>query len=144
MLIGEFIHTVDEKNRMSFPVKFRKEMGKTVVITPGIEQSLFVFTLAEWKKKAEALASGSMLQADNRSFSRYLIGGAHEVAVDANGRILIPESLKEKIGIKKEVAVVGVYNRVELWEVATWKSYKKEVEKNADSLANRLGDIGVL
>lgn len=124
-------------------MKFRKEMGKTVVIAPGIEQSLFVFTPLQWKKTVDRLAEGS-LQEENRSFSRYLIGGATEVDVDANGRILIPESLKAKLGIKDKVAIVGLYTRVELWEETTWKKYKKDVETKADRLANHLGSIGVL
>ncbi len=143
MLIGEYTHTIDDKNRLSFPIKFRKEMGKNVVIAPGLEKSLFVFTTTEWKKKVEQLSESS-LQADNRSFSRYLIGGASEVSIDAQGRILVPESLKEKIGIKDKVVIVGVYSRVELWEENTWKLYKKQVESKADDLANRLGEIGVL
>lgn len=143
MLIGEYIHSIDDKNRLSFPIKFRKEMGKKVVIAPGIEQSLFVFTPAQWQRTVEKLAEGS-LQQDNRSFSRYLIGGASEVAVDGNGRILIPETLKQKIGIKDRVAIVGVATRVELWEEETWKTYQKEVGSKADKLANRLGEIGVL
>jgi len=143
MLIGEYIHTIDEKNRLSFPVKFRKEMGKTVVIAPGIEQSLFVFTPEQWKKTVDRLAEGS-LQEENRSFSRYLIGGASEVEVDANGRILIPENLKEKLGIEDKVAIIGLYTRVELWKETTWKKYKKDVETKADKLANHLGSVGVL
>lgn len=143
MLIGEYIHSIDDKNRLSFPIKFRKEMGKKVVIAPGIEQSLFVFTPAQWQKTVERLAEGS-LQQDNRSFSRYLIGGASEVAVDNNGRILIPETLKQKIGIKDRVAIIGVATRVELWEEMTWKAYQKDVQGKADKLADRLGEIGVL
>lgn len=118
-------------------------MGKKVVIAPGIEQSLFVFTPAQWQKTVERLAEGS-LQQDNRSFSRYLIGGASEVAVDNNGRILIPETLKQKIGIKDRVAIIGVATRVELWEEETWKAYQKDVQGKADKLADRLGEIGVL
>jgi MraZ protein len=144
MLIGEYTHNIDEKNRLSLPVKFRKEMGKTVVVAPGLEKSLFVFTAAEWKKKAEQLAEGSMLQSDTRSFSRYFLGGATEVAVDANGRILLPDFLKDRAGIKEKVAIIGVYSRLELWDEPTWQKYKRQVEANADSLAERLGSIGVL
>lgn len=143
MLIGEFIHSIDEKNRLSFPVKFRKEMGKSVVIAPGLEKSLFVFTTVQWKKIVEKLAEGS-LQKDNRDFSRYLIGGASEAAIDANGRILIPEVLKEKLGIKDKIAIVGLYTRVELWEESTWKAQKQGVESRADELADRLGEVGIL
>ena len=144
MLIGEFIHTIDEKNRISFPAKFRQEMGKTVVVTPGLDKCLFVFTTKEWRTIAESLASSSMLHSDNRSFNRYLLGGAIEVSVDSAGRILLPDFLKDRAGLSERVAVVGVHTRVELWDEATWNVYKKKVEADADALAERLGTIGVL
>jgi MraZ protein len=144
MLIGEYNHTIDEKNRLSFPVKFRNAMGKGVVITPGLDNCLFVFTQKEWATIAEKLASSSMLQADTRSFNRYLLGGAVEASIDAQGRILIPDFLKERAGLTGKIAIVGVHNRVELWDEGTWQSYKRGVEKNADTLAERLGSIGVL
>jgi MraZ protein len=144
MLIGEYIHTIDEKNRLSFPVKFRKSMGKSVVVTPGLDRCLFVFTVKEWDAIAEKLASTSMLQADTRSFNRYLLGGATEVSVDALGRILVPDFLKDRAGLSGKVAIVGVHSRVELWDETVWKKYKKDVEANADALAERLGGIGIL
>ena len=137
MLIGEYIHTIDEKNRLSFPVKFRKEMGKSVVVTPGLDKCLFVFTLKEWGSIAEKLATSSMLQSDTRSFNRYLLGGATEVSVDTQGRILLPDFLKERAGLQNKVALVGVHSRVEIWEETTWKSYKRGVEKNAEGLAEK-------
>lgn len=144
MLIGEYTHSIDEKNRLSFPVKFRKTMGKTVVVTPGLDKCLFVFTVKEWNKIAEKLANSSMLQADTRSFNRYLLGGAVEVSVDAQGRILVPDFLKDRAGLSGKVTIVGVHSRVELWEETIWKAYQKEVEAHADTLAERLGTIGVL
>lgn len=144
MLIGEFTHTIDEKKRLSFPVKFRKEMGKTVVVTPGLDRCLFVFTTKEWQSIAQKLAASSMLQSDTRSFNRYLLGGAVEVAVDSAGRILVPDFLTDRAGLTDKVAVVGVHTRVELWDEATWKEYKKKVERDADALAERLGGVGVL
>ncbi len=144
MLIGEYTHTIDEKNRLSFPMKFRKEMGKTVVVTPGLDKCLFIFTTKEWHAIAEKLAASSMLQSDTRSFNRYLLGGAVEVSVDSAGRILVPDFLKDRAGLKDKVAVVGVHTRVELWDESIWKSYKKKVETDADALAERLGGIGVL
>jgi MraZ protein len=144
MLIGEYKHTIDEKNRMSFPIKFRKEMGKSVVVTPGLDKCLFIFTLKEWALIASKLADSSMLQADNRSFNRYLLGGATIVDVDPQGRILIPDFLKDRAGLKGKVAVVGVHTRVELWDQTTWDTYKKDVENKADSLAEKLGGVGVL
>lgn len=144
MLIGEYKHTIDDKNRMSFPIKFRKEMGKSVVVTPGLDKCLFIFTQKEWARIAGKLAESSMLQADNRSFNRYILGGATEVGVDPQGRILIPDFLKDRAGLSGKVAIVGVHTRVELWDEKSWDVYKKSVEAKADQLAERLGGIGVL
>lgn len=144
MLIGEYIHTLDEKNRVSLPAKFRAELGKRVVLAPGLDKSIFMFAVAEWKKISERLAENSMLQADNRSFNRFMFGGAHEVDVDTSGRILIPDFLKERAGLKKTIAVIGVQNRVEIWSEKTWGEYKKVVETQADQLAEKLGGVGVL
>ena len=144
MLIGEYIHTIDEKNRISMPSKFRKEMGKKIIITPGLDSCLFIFTIKEWEKVSKRLADSStdlsFLKADQRSFNRYMFGRAAEVEIDSIGRILIPEFLKEKIGLKDSAAVVGVEDRVEVWNEKAWSLQKKEVEKRAEQLAEKLGD----
>lgn len=144
MLIGEYKHSIDEKKRLSFPAKFRKEMGKTVIVTPGLDACLFVFTTKEWARIAERLAESSMLQSDTRSFNRYLLGGATEVSVDPQGRILIPDFLKDRAKLGTKVAIVGVHTRVELWDQGVWDTYKKTVEAKADQLAETLGGIGIL
>lgn len=144
MFIGEYTHTIDDKNRLSLPAKFRQEMGKKVVITPGLDKCLFAFTLAEWKKISEKLSGFSLLQADNRSFSRFMFGGAVEAEVDSIGRILIPDFLKERAGLREKAAVVGVQNRVEIWNERAWAEYKKVVEGQADALAEKLGQVGAL
>ena len=144
MLIGEYTHSIDDKNRLSLPVKFRQEMGKKVVVTPGLDGCLFLFTLAEWKKISEQLSSSSMLQADNRSFNRFMFGGAVEAEVDTIGRILVPDFLRERANLKNKVVVIGVQSRVEIWNEKSWVEYKKVVEKQADTLAEKLGQVGVL
>jgi len=144
MLIGEYIHTLDNKNRLSLPVKFRKEIGKSVVIAPGLDNCLSIFTEKEWNKISQKLSESSMLQTDNRSFARFMFGGAVPIDVDSNGRILIPEHLRDRSSLGNKVAVIGVQNRIEIWNDAIWNKYKKVVEKEADSLAEKLGQIGVL
>lgn len=142
MLIGEYIHTIDEKNRMSLPAKFRKELGNKIIITPGIDQCLFVFTSREWEKVSKKLSSSennlSFLGADQRSFNRYMFGRAVEVEVDSIGRILIPPFLKDKISLKNKAAVVGVQDRVEIWNEKVWKEYQDKAEKEAGRLAEKL------
>ncbi|MDO8482699.1 MAG: division/cell wall cluster transcriptional repressor MraZ [bacterium] len=144
MLIGEYTHTIDDKNRLSLPVKFRQEMGKKVVVTPGLDNCLFLFTMSEWKKISDKLSQSSMLQADNRGFNRFMFGGAVEAEVDSIGRILVPDFLRERASLKGKVVVIGVQSRVEIWNEKSWIDYKKVVEKQADTLAEKLGQVGVL
>lgn len=144
MLIGEYTHTIDEKNRLSLPAKFRTEMGKKVVLTPGLDNCIFVFSTTEWKKITEKLSESSMLNADSRSFNRFLLGGAVEAEIDSIGRVLIPDFLKGRAKLNSKVAVVGVQTRVELWDEKAWGEYKQVVEKQADSLAEKLSQVGML
>ena len=144
MLIGEYTHSIDDKNRVSLPAKFRKELGNKIIITPGLDSCLFVFTLKEWSKIEEKLGGSSMLQSDNRGFNRFMFGGAVDTEVDSNGRILLPEFLKERAGIKNKVVIIGVSSRLEIWSEKVWTDYKKTVEKQADTLAEKLGQVGIL
>ncbi len=144
MLIGEYTHTIDDKNRLSLPAKFRKEMGKRIVVTRGLDKCVAIFTEKEWKKIAEKLSGSSMLQADNRSFNRFMFSGAVEAEVDALGRILLPDFLKEWAGLGAKVAVIGVESRVEVWNEEAWRTNKVAVEQQADTLAEKLGQVGVL
>jgi len=144
MLIGEYIHTIDEKNRVSMPVKFRKEMGKKIIITPGLDSCLFIFTIKEWAKVSQRLSDSStdlsFLKADQRSFNRYMFGRAAEVEIDSIGRILIPDFLKDRIGLKDKVAIIGVEDRVEVWNDKVWLQNQEVVEKQAGGLAEKLGN----
>lgn len=144
MIIGEYIHTIDDKNRISLPSKFRKEMGNQLVITPGLDNCLFVFTKKEWNKISEKLSEFSMLSADNRNFNRIMFGGATEVTVDSIGRILLPDFLKDSVKLKGKAALVGVQNRLEIWNESTWANYKKVVAGKADALAEKLAGAGVI
>ena len=144
MLIGEFKHTIDDKNRVSLPSKFRKEVGKKVIVTHGLDNCLFLYTLKEWETIAKQLGSLGMGQADTRGFNRYILASAAEVLVDSVGRILIPENLRQAIGIKNKIVFAGLYNRIEIWEEEAWDKYKAQVVKNADQMAEKLGEIGAI
>jgi MraZ protein len=144
MLIGEFKHTIDDKNRVSLPSKFRKEVGKKVIVTHGLDNCLFLYTLKEWETIAKQLGSLGMGQADTRGFNRFMLASAAEVLVDSVGRILIPENLREAIGIKNKIVFAGLYNRIEIWEEEAWDKYKAQVVKNADQMAEKLGQIGAI
>ena len=144
MLIGEYTHTIDDKNRVSLPSKFRKEVGKKVVATHGLDNCIFMYSEKEWMKISEKLGSLGIGQADTRGFNRFMLAGAVEIDVDAIGRILLPDFLKEFAGLKEKVVFAGVHSRIEIWNDKTWTQYKKKIRGEADSLAQKLGDIGAL
>ena len=142
MLIGEYIHTLDEKNRVSVPAKFRKELGKKIIITPGLGQCLFIFTAKEWGKVSKKLSNSdsdlSFLKADQRSFNRYMFGRAAEIEIDSIGRMLIPEFLQAGIRLRDKAAIIGVKDRVEVWNEKAWAGQKARVAKEAEQLAEKL------
>mgnify|MGYP001576061255 CR=1 FL=1 len=142
MLIGEYEHTIDAKKRMALPAKFRKDLGSAVVVTRGLDSCLFVYPLKEWERVAEALSNLPTGQAANRGFVRLFLAGAAHTELDALGRILLPEYLKTYAGLSDRAVVVGVYKRLELWDPKRWETYRNETERQADALAERLGEIG--
>lgn len=144
MLIGEYIHTLDPKKRLALPSRFRKELGKKVVITRGLDNCLFVYPMKAWQKVSEKIAELPMGQADTRGFGRFMLAGAVESDIDAIGRILVPDFLKDFAKLGTQVAVIGVHERVELWDEKAWSAYKGRIEKQADELAEKLGEIGIL
>ena len=144
MLIGEYKHNLDPKKRLSIPSKFRKEFGEGAVLTRGLDNCLFVFPLQSWKPFAEMLAGLSMAKKDTRSFSRLFLSGAVEVEFDSLGRILIPDVLKEYASLSKLVVVAGLFNRLEIWDEKNWNSYRSNLEKNSDSIAEKLGELGII
>lgn len=144
MLIGEYKHTLDDKKRISLPSKFRSQVGKKIVITRGLDGCLFLYPTKEWQKISEKLGSLGMGQASTRGFNRHMLSGAAEINVDSVGRILIPEHLRDFAKVKSKVVFAGVFNRIEIWNEKTWAEYINKVVKNADQMAEKLGEIGAL
>jgi len=144
MLIGEYKHTLDPKKRLSLPSKWRKELGKKLVITRGLDNCLFVYTLKEWHKITEKIGQLPLGQADTRGFNRFFLSGAVEVEVDSVGRILVPDFLKEFAKLDSKTVLAGIYNRIEIWDENKWEEYKRKIENQADALAEKLGEVGVL
>jgi MraZ protein len=144
MFIGEYIHSVDDKKRLSVPAKFRKELGKKGVITLGLNKCLSLYPMKEWETFAEKLSKLSMGKSEDRGFSRAMLSGAFEVEVDSIGRILIPEALRSYAGLREKVVLTGVFDRVEVWDEEAWKTYKSEVVRETDRMAEQLGERGVL
>lgn len=143
MFIGEYSHVVDPKKRLALPSKFRKELGRKVVVTRGLDRCLFVYPLKAWNEIAEKLGTLPVGESGTRSFIRVMLAGATDVDVDGQGRILLPEYLKEYAGLKKNVTVAGLFNRMEIWDEVKWKEYKNKAEKNTDEIAEQLGKLGI-
>jgi len=144
MLIGEYRHTIDPKKRISLPAKIRKELGKNVVITHGLDNCLSVYPMSEWEKVSLKLRGLSMGQADTRGFNRFMLSGAALVEIDSLGRILIPDFLREFGKLRNRVVLIGVNDHLEVWDEKIWSAYKKRIEKQADQLAEKLGEIGAI
>ena len=143
MLIGQYEHTIDAKKRLALPAKFRGELGDKIIITRGIEGCLAVYTEAEWKIMSDKLGALTISQAEARSFTRMILAGAMEVFLDKLGRILVPDYLKEYAGLKKNVVICGLSNRLEIWDAEKWETYKVAAEKGVDEIVSKLGGLGI-
>lgn len=143
MFIGEYQHQIDTKKRVAIPVKFRRELGRSAIVTRGLDSCLFLFTKREWGKLVKRLGELPMGQSDARGFVRLMLAGAMEVYIDSLGRILIPEYLKTYASLKKRVIVAGLYSRIEVWDEAQWNRYKIRTEKEIGNMAERLSELGI-
>jgi len=143
MFIGEYLHSIDLKKRMAVPSKFRTDLKNKVVVTRGLDKCLFVYPLKVWEELAGKLGTLPVGESATRSFIRLMLAGAVDVEVDKQGRILIPDFLKNYAGLGKNVIVAGIYNRLEIWDEKKWKEYKQKAEKNTDEIAEQLGKLGV-
>lgn len=140
MFIGTHLHSFDAKGRLILPVKFRAQLGERCIATRGLDRSLFVFPLEEWSNLEQRLRKLPLTRPEARAFTRFFFSGATECDLDPQGRILIPPSLREYAGIKREVAVIGVSTRIEIWPRDRWTEYSAPVEEAYDDLASRLGE----
>lgn len=142
MFIGEYTHSIDAKKRLSLPSRVRSELGGRVVVTRGLDRCLFIYPLKTWEALAEKLGSMPIGEGGTRSFVRLMLAGAFDTEVDSQGRILLPDALKEYAGLSKDVIIAGLWNRLEVWDDASWRKYKEEAEGNSSRIAEELGKIG--
>lgn len=143
-MIGEYKHTLDPKKRLSLPSKWRKELGKKLVVTRGFDNCLFVYPLKEWRKAVNGMSHSPLGPAGTRDIQRFLLSGAVEVEVDSVGRILVPDFLKDFAALESKAVFAGVHDRVEIWAENRWEDYKKRIEAEANQLAERLGGLKIL
>ncbi len=143
MFIGEFNHTVDSKGRVNIPSKFREQLNDTFYITKGLDECLFVFPQSEWKVYEEKLKSLPLTNRSARAFVRTFFAGATECSFDKQGRITLPQVLREHASLEKNVKVIGVGTRVEIWSDAVWEEYNSVDNLSYDDIAEQMAELGI-
>ena len=141
--MGTYQNNVDPKGRVSIPVKYRDALGERFYVTKGFDSCIDIYTVEEWEKFAEKLQRLSQTKRDMRDFVRFIFGNATEVELDKQGRILLPAMLRETVGIEKEVIVMGVGSKVEIWDKAKWDENNAVVEEDMDEIASQMEELGL-
>jgi len=142
MYIGEYTYNTDPKGRVALPPKFRAELGREIILTRGLERCLWVYPVKEWETLAERLAKLPAAQKEARAFVRLMLAGARSVEIDSQGRILIPDYLRIYAVIGKKAVVIGLYNRIEIWDENSWLSYRNRTEQESGDIADKLSELG--
>jgi len=147
MFIGEYKHTIDEKGRLAIPAKLRySKIGEEEywVTTKGFDHCLFVYPRNEWERIVQRINEKlSLTKREDRSFLRMFVSPANEQVVDKQGRIAIPQGLREYAGINRDVIILGAINRIEIWSEESWNKYRQENEKSFDLLGEKIADLGL-
>lgn len=139
MLLGEYEHALDDKNRLTLPAKFREAFAQGVFVAKGIDPCLIAYPPGQWDRFVEgALAALNPFSREARQMSRFMFAGATNTELDRQGRIMIPQPLVEHARLHREVVVAGVRDHLEIWDRATWREQLKEVEGSAELVAERL------
>ena len=143
MFIGEYVYSLDKKRRLSIPAKFRKDLGKKAVVTRGLDNCLVLYPMSEWEKLAQKLQELPAAKGEARGFVRIMLSGAIDVRLDKLGRILVPDYLTKYASLKKNIAVIGLGNRIEIWDEKKWQIYKTKTETKVEDIAERLEELGI-
>ena len=139
MLLGAYEHTIDDKNRLTLPARFRHVFGDGIVVTRGMDGCLFAYTRDDWDRLVQGrLATLDPLSKEGRRMQRFFFSGATEAELDKQGRVGIPSALSEHAKLGRDVVVAGVYDHLEIWDRAAWRAQMREVEGSAEHVAERL------
>ena len=142
MLIGEYEHSLDTKGRLIMPAKLRQDIGEKFIITKGLDGCLFVFSQNEWLNFETKLKSLPLSDKNARNFVRFFLSGATECEIDKQGRFLIPTNLRETASLQKEVVIIGVGTRIEIWDKEKWNSYNDE-NISVEDIAENITMLGI-
>ena len=143
MLIGEYEHSLDVKGRLIMPAKLRQDIGEKFIITKGLDGCLFVFSENEWLNFEAKLKALPLSDKNARNFVRFFLSGATECEIDKQGRFLISSNLREFAGLEKEVVIIGVLDKIEIWSKDKWLKYSQLENLEADEIASRMENLGI-
>ena len=143
MFMGEYKHSIDAKGRIILPADFREELTDNFVITKGLDNCLFLYTDEEWDKLSTKLRQLPLAKAEARAFVRFFFAGARQAECDRQGRFLVPANLRAHAKLQKDVVLIGISNRIEVWSKAEWDRYNEEITPSVSSIAETLVDLGI-
>jgi len=143
LFIGEYRHGLDVKGRIIVPAKFRDGLGDKFVLTKGLDGCLFAYSKEEWSNFEAKIRELPLTNKDARAFVRFFFAGATECEIDKQGRTLIPPMLRDYAGLNKELVIIGVLNRVEIWSQEKWENYSEAEDLEADVLAEKMAELGI-
>jgi len=143
MFIGEYQHTVDNKGRIIMPSKLRDDLGQNFIVTKGLDNCLFVYPMEEWKRLENKLRTLPLTNKNARAFIRFFFAGATECSLDKQGRILIPNNLREYAKIIKDVVIIGVAERIEIWAKEEWTNYNSDDNLSYEDIAEKMAELGI-
>lgn len=141
MFMGEYQHSIDDKGRLIMPARFREELGENFVVTRGLDNCLFVYPMSEWLNLQAKLKSLPFTQANARAFVRFFFSGATEANLDKQGRVVIPQVLRDYARLTRDVVVIGVSTRVEIWSREEWERYAGEAEVSYEAIAEQIAGL---
>ncbi len=134
---------MDSKGRVIMPSKFREGLGDTFIITKGLDECLFVYSLSEWERIEHKLKELPLNKKDARAFMRFFFAGASQCEVDKQGRVLIPQNLREYASLKKDLMIIGVSTRVEIWSLDKWQKYVDDTDVSFEEIAENLENLEI-
>lgn len=143
MFMGEYQHSIDPKGRLFIPARFREGLGESFIATRGLDHCLFLYPREEWERIERKLKEIPFTRADARAFIRLFFSGASECEIDRQGRALLPASLREFARITRDVVVIGVSNRVEIWAKEEWARYREQAENIYEQVAESIDELGL-
>lgn len=141
MLIGEFEHSMDNKGRITMPAKLREDIGEKFIVTKGLDGCLFAFSIKEWSNFEEKLRTLPISNKDARLFTRFFFAGAIDCEIDKQGRFLITSNLREFANLEKDVIIIGMDSRIEIWSKEKWQKCDEDI--SADEIAEKMEMLGI-